>query len=109
MLTIISGVLQLIAISVPLWAEERLEKSNILMYTTEDGITKSAISRHINIFFQKVSWWWKQLLQNLQRFKEKVGKRENKHEFIRENRKTISGNAGSGEGCMGYISGKAAF
>lgn len=60
--------------------EEKVEKSNILMYTTEDGVTKvevtfdndtvwlsldqvadlfqrnkSTISRHIKIFFKKAS------------------------------------------------------
>lgn len=73
-----------------------MEKSSVLMYTTEDGITKvevtfdndtvwlsldqiaelfqknkSTISRHIKNIFQKVSYWRKQLLQNLQRFKRK--------------------------------------
>lgn len=41
---IIGYVLQPIAISVLLGGEEKLEKSSILMYTTEDGITKVEVT-----------------------------------------------------------------
>ena len=41
---IIGDILQPIAISILLRGEEKLEKSSILMYTTEDGITKVEVT-----------------------------------------------------------------
>ena len=73
-----------------------MNQSNIIMYTTEDGLTKievtfdedtvwlsldqmaelfqrdkSTISRHIKISLQRANFGRKQLLQNLQQFKRK--------------------------------------